>query len=67
MAEGGEVEVAHGLVLLGLQGDGGAEPPVFLTFEGERLAVVEHHIVDRCPLEGGEDVVLVGMHELVGG
>ncbi len=67
LREGCEEQGAGGLVLFGLQRDGGLESPFLLALEGELLAVVEHHLVDGGPLEGGEDVVLVGMHELVAG
>ena len=47
--------------------DGCTEAPVLLALECQCLTVVEHHLIDLGPLEGGEDVILVGMHELVAG
>ena len=62
-----EEELSGAVVLLGLQVESGAESPVLLALEGQRLAVVEHHLVDLGPLERRKDVILVGVHEFVGG
>ena len=67
MAERGKVQAECSLILFSLESEGGLESPVFLALIFYLLAVVEHHLVDLAPLERGEDVVLVGLHKLVGG
>ena len=67
LAQGDVIQLASGLVLLGLQAQGGAETPVLLALKGNRLAIVEEHLIDLIPLESGEHVILIGMHELIGG
>ena len=65
--EGHEVDVAGRCVVLCLGAQGGLHAIVGLVFEGELLTVVEHHPFDVGPLEGDEDIVLVGVKKFVGG
>ena len=67
VGEPSEVEVAGGLVALGLELGVEAESPVGLVVEGEPLAVVEVHLFHLLHAEGHEDIVLVVDEEFVGG
>ena len=63
---GDEVQTTSSLVLLEFHGERGTEAPVLLAFEGDRLAVVEHHLIYLAPLKGGKHIILIGVHELIG-
>ena len=59
--------VATSLVLLRLETERCLEAPLLLALESELLAVVEHHLLHVAPLERSEHIILIGVHELVGG
>ena len=63
---GDEVQTTSSLVLLEFHGERGTEAPVLLAFEGNRLAVVEHHLIYLAPLKGSKHIILIGVHELIG-
>ena len=58
---------AAGLVLFCLAVDGGLQTPVGLVFEGQALAIVEHHLVGLRPFQSHHEVILVGVEEAVAG
>ena len=61
-----ESDVAHGLSLFGLSRREHLEAPLLLELESQFLLCVEEHLVDFSHLERSENVVLIGLDELVG-
>ena len=56
-----------GFVLLHFARDGCTQAPVSLILKGGTEAVVEHHLIVLRPLQGYQEVILVGLQETVAG
>ena len=60
-----EVEIACSFILLKPESALYTESPIFLAYELKRLALVKCLIQDLGPLNGGKDVILIHIEELI--
>ena len=61
-----EIQLSARHVLFRFQSYRSLKTPVFLALESYLLPVIEHHLVYFRPFERCKDIVLIGVHELIG-
>ena len=60
-----EMQIACTIILLDLDIGKKSQSPLFLIFELQLVTMVEHHLVNRCPFECREHVILIMDEELI--